>query len=129
MHPVSMNSKTGAKRATSARTAPSQHGMSLVTWMECTIWMTMLIGRPFRITARYGFPEALPCAGRPIALAIGFGSHHGAGRGWKQSHGVSLHSITAAGRSSEDIGAGSLARSWFAQYTLPRLSDSSAGAA
>src|ERR1700756_1954873 len=77
------------------------------------------IGATLRTTAPFGHPRPSQWDGHRTALAIGFGSPRGVGRGWMMSLGGSLPSTTAAGLTSKTDGAGFPVQSLCGRFTLP----------
>src|ERR1700730_848221 len=69
-----------------------------------------VVGVRCRNTARFGFRIRPLLAGLRIVTATGLGFLPGAGLGWMMRRGALRHFITAAGRSSEEVGAGFRAR-------------------
>src|SRR6478736_6536071 len=78
----------------------------LMTSSATKTWTNMVAGAPRLTTARSGSHTPLLSAGRPIAMATGFGFLPGDGLGLTTHPGASLRSITAAGLSLAECGAG-----------------------
>jgi hypothetical protein len=101
-----MTLTSGATLGMHAKSTRNPRVMSLATFPDMTISMTMANGVMTPITDMYGFRRESMLVGLRIAMATGLGSPPGDGLGSKTSHGASLHFITGDGQKSATVGAG-----------------------